>query len=168
MLYLKRLSFTDGEDIYQMLQEILPDDNGFHNKAYGMTYEQYRIWLQNEYEVDNGKLEDWMVPQSSYWLYEDDIPVGYGRIRHYLNDFLKENSGHIGYAIRKSMRGIGYGKKLLELLVKECAELGIESIQLSANIDNVASNKAIKYNGAILIRSTLQKNFYIIKAKKTD
>ena len=140
----------------------MSDDNGFHNKAYGMTYEGYKIWLQNEYEVDNGKLEDWMVPQSSYWLYEDNIPIGYGRIRHCLNDFLKENSGHIGYAIRKSMRGMGYGKKLLALLVEECAALGIESVRLSANVDNIASNRVIKHNGATLIRSTAQKNFYII------
>lgn len=78
-----------------MLQEIALNDNGFHNNVNGMNYDEFKIWLLNEYEVDNGKLEDWMVPQSSYWLFDDATPVGYGRIRHYLNDALAETGGHI-------------------------------------------------------------------------
>ena len=54
VLYLKALSLSDGQDIYNMLQEIEQNDNGFHNKVYGMTFSQFKIWLANEFAVDNG------------------------------------------------------------------------------------------------------------------
>lgn len=106
-----------------MLQEIALNDNGFHNNVNGMNYDEFKIWLLNEYEVDNGKLEDWMVPQLSHWLFDDATPVGYGRIRHYLNDALAETGGHIGYAIAKSQRGKGYGNAILALLKDESKNL---------------------------------------------
>ncbi len=134
MLCLRRLDPSDGEEIYIMLQEIARDDNGFRNKANGMTFDEYKAWLTKEYAVDCGKLEDWMVPQSSYWLCDDNRPVGYGRIRHYLNDALRENSGHIG----------------------------ITEVQISAREDNIPSNKVIVRNGGILQRMTNGKFFYKI------
>lgn len=163
MLYLKRISSDDGMEIYMMLQEILPNENGFHNNAYGMTFEEYKLWLQNECDIDNGKLEEWMVPQTSYWLYDEELPVGYGRIRHHLNEKLKNTSGHIGYAIRQSKREQGYGNKILELLLEECKKIGIECVQISANKENIASNKIIRKNGGIFVRNNNNKSFYEIK-----
>ena len=162
MLYLIPLSPTDGRDIYEMLQEIAPNDNGFHNRVCGMTYEQYRDWLENEYAVDHGRLEDWMVPQTSFWLYDDERPVGYGRLRHFLNDALREHSGHIGYAIRSSERRKGYGNAILTLLLKECQKLGMTEVQIGANADNIPSNRIIQRYGGILIRTGDNKNFYQI------
>ena len=162
MVYLKRLSLEDSCEIYKMLQEIAPDDNGFHNKANGMSFEQFEEWLKKELSVDNGCLEGWMVPQSSYWLYDGDRPVGYGRLRHFLNDSLKETGGHIGYAIRSSERGKGYGNKILALLLDECKKINIDTVQISANTDNIPSNKVIRNNGGVLIRTSMGKNFYNI------
>ena len=161
MLYLKKLTLSDGVETYEMLQEILENDNGFHNSVNGMTYSRFRVWLETEYARDNGKLENWMVPQSSYWLMNGGIPVGYGRIRHYLNDHLRETSGHIGYAIRESERGKGYGNEILRLLLNECAQLGITEVQVGANKDNALSNKVILSNGGILFEQSVSKNFYL-------
>lgn len=136
MLYLKKISPDDGIEIYNMLQEIELNDNGFHNKAKGMNFKEFKLWLEKEYGRDNGELEDWMVPQTSYWLYDGEKPVGYGRLRHCLNENLKENSGHIGYAIRKSERNKGYGTKILALLLSECEKLKIKEVQIGANSDN--------------------------------
>lgn len=166
MLFLKKLHFSDGIDIYNMLQEIALNDNGFHNKVNGQNYDEFKMWLLNEYEVDNGKLEDWMVPQSSYWLFDDAIPVGYGRIRHHLNDALAETSGHIGYAIAKSKRGKCYGKTILALLIDESKKLGITQLQIAANTDNDKSNRVIIANGGILFREKEGKNFYHINLIK--
>ena len=162
MIYLKKLSLNDDETIYDMLQEIAYDDNGFHNKANGMSYKEFRKWIKKEYAVDNGKLKHWMVPQTSYWLYDDERPVGYGRIRHYLNDTLAQTSGHIGYAIRNSERGKGYGNAILTLLLQECKCLNIEKVQIGANIDNTASNKIILKHNGVLFRCSDNKNFYQI------
>jgi len=162
MLTLRPLALTDGKEIYEMLQEIAQNDNGFHNKVCGMTYEQFREWLENEYAVDHGRLEDWMVPQTSYWLYDGDKPVGYGRLRHFLNDALRETSGHIGYAIRSSERGKGYGNAILTLLLEECWNMNIAEIQIGANADNIPSNRIILHHGGVLLRCTNGKNFYRI------
>lgn len=145
-----------------MLQEIQKNDNGFHNKACGMNFAEFQKWLTKEYAYDCGILEDWMVPQSSYWMIEDDTPIGYGRIRHYLNDNLLENSGHIGYAVRKSQRCKGFGGQLLALLLEECRHLGLSEVQIGANADNIPSNKIIQRSGGTLIRTSNGKNFYRI------
>ncbi len=163
MIFLKKLSLNDDEKIYNMLQEIACNDNGFHNKVNGMTYEEFRKWLKKEYAVDNGKLEKWMAPQTSYWLYDGDKPVGYGRIRHYLNDNLEQTGGHIGYAIRSTERGKGYGNTILTLLLEECKTLNIETVQIGANLDNTPSNKIILKHNGVLFRCSDGKNFYHIK-----
>lgn len=167
MLYLKKLSLNDGEKIYRMLQEIDANDNGFHNNVNGITYSEFLNWLKQENDFNNGvNLLDWMVPQSSFWLFEGDTPVGYGRIRHYLNDCLQETSGHVGYAIRKTQRGKGYGNKILELLIEECKKLNIELLQIGTNANNVYSNRVILHNGGILFRENNGKNFYHIDLTK--
>lgn len=168
MLYLKQLSLSDGKEIYSLLQEISSNDNGFHNPVFGMTYDQYLSWLAHEYAVDHGDLESWMVPQTTYWLYDGMTPVGYGRIRHYLNDSLKATSGHIGYAVAKSKRGNGYGNAILKLLIEKCKELGISKLQVGAKQDNIHSNKVIKRNGGILFRTEYGKNFYSIDLNAID
>ena len=149
MIYLKKLSLTDDiVGIYNMLQEIALNENGFNNKVYGMSFDQFKQWLKKEYAVDNGNLEDWMVPQTSYWLYDDEKPVGYGRLRHRLNDKLAQTGGHIGYAVRSSERKKGYGNKLLSLLLVECEKIGFNKVQIGTNIDNIASNKIILNHGS--------------------
>lgn len=168
MIFLRKLSFTDGKEIYDMLQEIAYNDNGFHNKVNGMTYIEFEKWLKKEYAVDNGKLENWMVPQTSYWLYDDEKPVGYGRIRHYLNDNLSQTGGHIGYAIRSSERRKGYGNIILSLLLEECKNLNIEKVQIGANADNIASNRIILNHNGHLIRCSDNKNFYCINMLETS
>ena len=162
MVYLKELALTDGIEIHAMLQEIAANDNGFHNKAYGMSYDRFREWLEKEYAVDHGALEDWMVPQTSYWLYDGDKPVGYGRLRHRLNQKLAESSGHIGYAIRRSERGKGYGNALLSLLLEECRKRNIEKVQIGVNAENTASNRVVLRHGGVLVRTWERKNIYHI------
>ena len=69
---LKRLSPDDGRDVYDMLREIPGDENGFINGCSGMSYEEYKNWLIKSDRVSQGiGLEDWMVPQTIYWLYAD-------------------------------------------------------------------------------------------------
>ncbi|MBQ4575438.1 MAG: GNAT family N-acetyltransferase [Clostridia bacterium] len=161
---LKLIPITDIPDraVYDMLQEIGQNENGFHNKACGMSYEEYELWLKHEYAFDCGMLEDWMVPQTSYWLYDDNLPVGYGRLRHTLNDALRQHSGHIGYAIASSHRGKGYGNAILSLLLEEAQKLGLSEVQVGANCDNLPSNRIILHNGGILVRIEECKKFYKI------
>jgi len=164
MLTLKPLSAHDGQEIYEMLQEIAANENGFSNDANGMTYPEFEGWVKQAYELDNGiNMPDWMVPQSSNWLFNNDLPIGIGRIRHCLNDSLRETGGHIGYAIRPSERGKGYGTALLALLMEESKQLGISQLQVGAEAHNIQSNKIITRNGGVFTRESNGKNFYRIE-----
>ena len=130
-LFLKQLSKNDNKQIYEMLQKIEKNDNGFHNEVKDMPYEEYLFWIKkNEEYSKNIGLKDWMVPQTTFWLYKDDMPIGYGRIRHYLNEKLIKDSGHVGYAISSPYRGNGYRILFLKLLNDECIKLDIKRIQI--------------------------------------
>lgn len=163
MCILVKLSENDGKEIYNMLQEIDANDNGFHNNVKGMPYEKYLSWLKENADFSNGiGLEGWMVPQTTFWLFNDGIPIGCGRIRHYLNDTLRKDGGHIGYAIAYSNRGKGYGNKILKLLLAECRNMGIHEVHIGANKNNERSNKVIRHNDGVLCWETATKNYYII------
>lgn len=148
---LRKLSINDGADIYEMLQEIAKDDNGFINSVNGMTFVEYQQWLIQNDAISRGEgLEDWMVPQSVFWLFKDDRPVGFGKVRHSLTNKLRIEGGHIGYAIRPAERNKGYGTILLEKLLKEAKKLGIEKALITVRLHNYASLKvAIKNKGVI-------------------
>lgn len=92
--------------------------------------------------------ENW-VPSTTYWLVDEGEFIGHINIRHELNDNLKQQGGHIGYAVRPSERGKGYGKKLLELgLEKAKNEIGIKNILLTCDTGNTPSLKLIEGTGA--------------------
>ncbi len=115
-LTIRKLAIDDAEDIYNMLQEIPADENGFINSANGKTYDEYRLWLEKSYatSLQEGIIDGWKVPETIFWLFEDGKPVGIGKIRHYLTDRLLEAGGNIGYSIIPEARGRGLGKSLLQ------------------------------------------------------
>jgi len=158
---LRKLSINDGKDIYEMLQEIAKDENGFINSVKSMTFEEYKQWLINNDAISRGEgLESWMVPQSIFWLFKDGRPVGFGKVRHTLTENLRIEGGHIGYAIRPSERNKGYGTMLLKSLLQEAKKLGIEKVLLTIRTNNYASIKvALKNNGVIEKRN--KKWYYI-------
>lgn len=163
MLALRPLTLADAPAVYGMLQGIASNDNGFHNAAQGMACEDFLDWLQREYALDQGvNLPAWMVPQTSYWLYAGDVPVGYGRLRHRLNQALEQSGGHIGYAIAAPYRGQGYGRAILTMLLQEAWALGLSQVQIGALQDNVPSNRIIVGHGGMLIRQEGTKNIYTI------
>ena len=164
MLSLRALTEEDGRDVYEMLQDIGADENGYVNRVHGMRYADYRAWLKQclSYDLPENR-PDWMVQQSTFWLYDGDRPVGMGKIRHTLTDALRENGGHIGYAIRRSARGQGYGTRLLPLLLTECRKLGIPRVLLTAHADNVPSRRVIERAGGVLERENGERAWYWIE-----
>ncbi|WP_226658847.1 GNAT family N-acetyltransferase [Pseudalkalibacillus hwajinpoensis] len=162
-LYLKKLSKTDGMEVYELLQEIDGNDNGFRNEVSSFNFQEFKYWLERNENFSKGReLDHWMVPQTTFWLYRRDQPIGYGRIRHALNENLSKNSGHIGYALGKPYRGKGYGHTFLRLLLQECLEMSIHPIQIGVGIENIRSNQLVVANGGTLISVTKNKKIYRI------
>ena len=92
------------------------------------------------------------VPSSLYYAYDDErnIMVGAVNIRHYLNDKLMFDGGHIGDGVRPSERRKGYATKIIALALDECKKLGIDKVLITCNKDNIGSKKSIINNGGIL------------------
>ena len=91
------------------------------------------------------------VPQSTYWLaVEGEVLLGTIRIRHQLNEQLSGEGGHIGYDIRPSYRGRGYGTRQLGLALPKVQALGLTRLLVTCDTDNHASARIIEKNGGKL------------------
>ena len=164
MIELKQLTIHDGIDIYNLLQDIPIEENGYHNNVNGLTYEEFKDWLvkRDNYAKQSGLLDGWRVPETTFYLYVNNIPVGIGSIRHFLTDALREVGGHIGYSISPKYRCIGYGKEILKRLIIEAKKIGIKDILITTNLDNYASQKVIIANGGKEVdRSSEHVHFWI-------
>ncbi|GGG12892.1 GNAT family N-acetyltransferase [Paenibacillus aceti] len=108
---LRALSEDDGIEIFEMIQEMGLGENGFTNTFPVSSFEEFKLSLPRQIQISQGfDLSEGYVPQTIYWMYVDGHPVAYGKLRHRLNDKLMRYGGHIGYMVRPSERGKGYGK----------------------------------------------------------
>ena len=80
-LTIKRANLCDGVDVYELLQTLPADENGFVNSMAGKSYQDFQAWLQGVVAnaQQKGIVDGWKVPQSTYWLYLDGNPIGYGK-----------------------------------------------------------------------------------------
>jgi predicted acetyltransferase len=139
---LRKLAKNDGRDVYDMLQEIGPGENGFCNSGFNIAYEQFTEYLDQNIDFSEGiGLDEKYVPQTIYWLIVNDKPVGIGKLRHYLNDNLKIVGGHIGYSIRPSERKNGYGNLILKEILKEAQKMNINEVLLTCDAINILPEK---------------------------
>ena len=163
---LRKLSVKDGEDVYNMLQDIDNNENGFINHCRGMDYEHFGNWLMSSAEKDKGiGLESWMVAQTIYWLYVDNTPVGIAKLRHGLTRALEIEGGHLGYAIAYPHRNRGYCTKLIGLILPEAAKMGIDQVLVTAKNSNQPSIKAALNNGGIVEKCENGRHYIWIKTR---
>lgn len=153
MLELRKMNYQDIREQWEYVTALPADENGLTNPYEGVSYEEYeRVVLpelmMHEHPVN---MPDWFVPETYYYLWDDENLVGEFRIRHYLTDALKTGAGHIGYSVKKELRGRGYGTKGLALVLNIAREIVPENeIYLRVLKNNIPSVKAISKNGAYL------------------
>lgn len=93
-----------------------------------------------------------LVPDSTFFCLDEDrdLFVGAVNIRHYLNEALLLNGGHIGDGVRPSERRKGIATAMIELALGECRKLGIDRVLMVCDKENVGSAKSICNNGGVL------------------
>ena len=150
MIKLVKLSEQYKDQLFEMMDEwtaanerIVPyaiRKNDYHN------FEYYLENLEIKEEID-GK-----VPDTTLFCLDVDrnIFVGAVNIRHYLNEAMLLNGGHIGDGIRPSERRRGYATKMISLALEECKKLGIDKVLMVCDKNNIGSAKSIMNNGGIL------------------
>ena len=158
---LRPLSIQDGHLVYRMLQRIPAHENGFYNAANGLSYDQYKNWLKQRVEAEQGiGLEENEVEESIYWLVLNDIPIGIGKLRHRLTPHLKMYGGSIAYCIMPKYRGYGYGTVLLAMLLQQARTLALPEVLLVIYNYNLASERVIQKNGGVLYNKTELRSYY--------
>ena len=60
--------------------------------------------------------------------------------------------GHIGYRVEPEFRGRGYAGKACRLILPLIQRLGLESVVITTNVDNIPSRKTCEKLGCILER----------------
>lgn len=114
--------------------------NDYHDFAYYLKNLENKISTQDR------------VPNSVFFLLDEerDRLIGAVDIRHYLNESLLKEGGHIGVGIRPSERRKGYATAMLKLALIECRKLGINKVLMTCDKDNIGSAKSIIHIGGKL------------------
>ena len=138
------LSYAD--EIIKYKEESLAESPIINGSAGLDRFSSIEVWLE---ELKKRSCEDTvpkgLVPSSTYLgvREKDNYIVGMIDIRHYLNEYLTQVGGHIGYGVRKTERNKGYAKQMLKLALEKCKELKIKKVLITCDEDNIASEKVI-------------------------
>jgi predicted acetyltransferase len=119
-----------------------------HFKSATEDFSAYLERLRNFASGEN--LPPDRVPQTAFWLIKDNRILGESNLRHYLNDALLIEGGHIGYSIRPSERRKGYGTLILRLALEKAKTRGLTRVLVTCDTDNIGSAKIIEKNGGKL------------------
>ena len=107
-------------------------------------------------DLNNGKrhmhqpFENWVepVPETTLWFVKDEHFIGTLNIRHRLNWHLEKWGGHISFNIRPSMRGQGFGKKILQKALPCTCYLGIDRALITIDPAHKAAQHIVTLAGA--------------------
>ncbi len=110
--------------------------------------EMMNKWREDETDIPISK---GFVPATLYFLTDESGRILGGiHFRHYLNQRLRQDGGHIGYGVRKSERRKGYAREMLKLLLKKIKKKNIDKVMISCDDDNIGSVKTIESCNGIL------------------
>ena len=150
MIFLKKVNSEDMENEWLFVREMPEDENGLTNAYHGVSQEDFqnRVLPEMLAFAEGKDLPEGYVPETFFFLWDDDTIVGQFRIRHWLCESLRTGAGHIGYFIAKPFRGKGYGTEGLRLTLEEARYIvPEEEFYLRVNRDNPASLHVMLKNG---------------------
>ena len=138
------LSYAD--EIIKYKEESLKESSLINGSAGLNRFSSIEDWLEElKKRSSEATVPEGLVPSSTYLgvREKDNYIVGMIDIRHYLNEYLTQVGGHIGYGVRKTERNKGYAKQMLKLALEKCKELKIKKVLITCDEDNIASEKVI-------------------------
>ena len=153
-LKLIKLTKEYEKELREMIREWKADQeiNHTNHSPWAIFRNDYNDFDHYLNDLETKEETNGRVPDSVYFLLdtEQNRLLGAVNIRHYLNESLLKDGGHIGDGIRPSERRKGYGAKIIELALLECKKLGIKKVLIVCDKDNIASAKSIIKNGGVL------------------
>ena len=149
MIYVREANFNDLEPEWRLVSSIPSSENGFVNAYSHISRENFDKALYEMAEQAAGiDIPEGFVPQTTLFIWSDMQIIGQARVRHYLNDNLKNGSGHIAIWIAPQYRGKGIGTAALREVLNYAEDMiPEEEFYLCAEKDNEASIKMMLKNG---------------------
>jgi predicted acetyltransferase len=120
-----------------------------HYYEEGMPFERYLQILQER--AGGIDLPAGHVPSTLLFAFDRSRIVGRVSIRHSLNDVLRHEGGHIGYAVVPEFRRRGYATAMLRQAAAIAYDtFGLDLVLVTCDDDNIASIRVIEKNGGVL------------------
>jgi predicted acetyltransferase len=159
-LELLRANNEMEEQYYDFINEWESSGEEIVPRAAALLDMDYKSWLTRTYKKESkDNCPAHLVPAHTYFLVlENKRIIGAINIRHYLNDYLLNFGGHIGYGIRPSERKKGYAALMLSMALPIAKELGINKALITCDKNNVGSAKTIINNGGVLENEVIGKD----------
>ena len=138
--YLEALAeyHAEGRYLYQDINTLKGD------------FESFLTSMRAEKGYPHQPYQDWVepVPETIVWLVKDNKYIGTVDIRHRLNWHLEKWGGHIHFNIRPSMRGKGFGTKILMKAIPIVNYIGIDKALITIPTDDNAATRIVESVGA--------------------
>ena len=138
--------------VREFRNELLAAGGGMDGTGPLRRTEDPEEWLKitrdytNPETVPQGKV---VATQFLYVRTQDEKILGMVQVRHYLNEYLRQIAGHIGYSIRPSERRKGYASAMVKEALEFCRSLGLDRVMISCEEHNEGSRRTILSAGGV-------------------
>lgn len=148
------------KEIWEYRQEYLNFGESNVNGSAGIAYyDIFDQWLEMVLAIEKDRLSRHNVHASTYLAInkKNNRLVGSIQLRHSLTPELEIHGGHIGYGIRPTERGKGFGKQQLQLVLDVARNMSMEKVMITCNKENEPSKMTAKSCGGVLTSESYYK-----------
>jgi len=166
-IWLKEISLDDDKKFCDLLIELANYQDVFARPVPNdFTYDDYEYFKKTRVRMaNNDNLPSNVVPTNTYWVMNDNEPIGYATLKHEVDEFVP--GGHFGCCIKKDYQNKGIGKVVSNELSKIAYyDLGIEEVVYTAKNENMQSQKSLDKIGAELYYIHDGYHFYKVNLKE--
>ncbi|MGT2755966.1 GNAT family N-acetyltransferase [Streptococcus ovuberis] len=153
-MYLRRPCLADKSAFLEMLAEFEAANSPFVGAISSWTAAKgnFEAWLQLIQEQEQADVLDRGIGRFVHLLSFSDSGdlLGIFSFSKDTTPAIVDMYGHIGYSIRPSQRGKGYGTIQLRLGLLELKQFGLKRLMLVCDADNKPSRQMILANGGVL------------------
>lgn len=152
-LVLVKPSIDYLDEIFNYRKEVIENGGQFNGDSGLKNFDDIEAWIRQCRLMENKETvpnPDW-VEAEQFMLVRENEKYIFGMInfRHYLNDYLAQFAGHIGYSVRPFERRKGYATQMLKLCLEECRKRKLEKLLIACHVENEASRKTIIACGGV-------------------
>ncbi|WP_145427718.1 GNAT family N-acetyltransferase [Staphylococcus pettenkoferi] len=145
MAEFRELTMADEERYCEYIKEWIDNDELVVPRVTDIVkYDDFEDLVKS---LEANKSHDESIDNTTYFLIVEGTIIGAANIRHDLNHKLKKVGGHVGYGVRRSYRGQGYGSKILKKALDYLSRIDVKETLVTCEKSNTSSAKVIEKNG---------------------